>query len=101
MPCSSSYGIAVAGRSGRQGIPPLDSGSDTGSALRGRDARGGFHRHGFLGQGIIFDRLAKPPRIVALVKMVEPGLVVDAVGQLKKVTRFWALRLRRSSGPRK
>src|SRR5262249_17266687 len=44
----------------------------------------GLHRLGLLAQGIILDRLAKPPRVVALVKMVEPGLVIDAVGQLKE-----------------
>src|SRR5205814_8800952 len=48
-----------------------------GSVRQALDAAGG------LGQRIVLDHVAKPARIVAATQMIEPRLVVDAVGSLR------------------
>jgi hypothetical protein len=60
-----------------------------------------FDERELLGQLLVFDRVADPARVVAATKVVDPGLVVDALGELEEQLRFWARRASRPWGPRK
>src|SRR4051812_31977203 len=62
----------------------LDDGANALAAFAGTETALGLDGLGLLGEIPIFDALAKPPRVIAVMQMMQPGLVVDTVGDLQE-----------------
>src|SRR6266498_1061733 len=66
----------------RRGVTTLDGYAEGLAALPGREALVLFDLRGLIGQLVVFDYRAEPVGEIAIAQVIQPGIVVHAVGQL-------------------